>query len=118
VLSKRVGLKLAAQDLFVNVVGGLRIGEPAADLGVAAAIASSFRGVPVPDDFVLLGEVGLSGELRSVGHVERRLNEAAKLGFKCCIVPRSLRLERSSAAGLELLPARSIGEALDIALQQ
>jgi len=127
VLSKRVGFKLATQDVFVNVVGGLRISEPAADLGVAAAIASSLRGVPVPDDCVFLGEVGLSGELRSVGQADRRLNEAAKLGFRRCIVPRSLRLghgpasagqESASVSQLEVLRARSIGEALDLALRQ
>nr|MBC7244511.1 DNA repair protein RadA [Chloroflexota bacterium] len=117
VLSKRVGLKLASQDIFVNVVGGLRISEPAADLAVAGAIASSYRNIPIPDDCVMLGEVGLSGELRSVSHAEKRLNEAAKLGFKRCIVPRFLRLGKAEAIGIELLRARSIGEALDIALQ-
>jgi DNA repair protein RadA/Sms len=136
VLSKRVGLKLGTQDIFVNVVGGLRINEPAADLGVAAAIASSSRGVPIPDDCVMLGEVGLSGELRSVAQGDKRLKEAAKLGFKRCIVPRSLRLGRTSPSrkgrrstttprpgreptiDVEVLRARSIGEALDIALRQ
>ena len=91
VLSKRVGLRLADQDVFVNVVGGLRVGEPAADLAVATAIVSSFRNKPVAADLVLVGEVGLSGELRSVGHVEARLNESAKLGFKRCILPRSIQ---------------------------
>jgi len=118
VLSKRVGLKLSTQDIFVNVVGGLRIGEPAADLGVATAIASSFRNVPITDDCVMLGEIGLSGELRSVSQAEKRLTEAAKLGFRRCIVPRSLRLGKASKVNLEILRARSIGEALDIALQQ
>ena len=118
VLSKRVGLKLSTQDIFVNVVGGLRIGEPAADLGVATAIASSFRNVPIADDCVMLGEIGLSGELRSVSQAEKRLTEAAKLGFRRCIVPRSLRLGKASKVNLEILRARSIGEALDIALQQ
>jgi len=118
VLSKGVGFKLVTQDIFVNVVGGLRINEPAADLGVAVAIASSFRGVPIADDCVMLGEVGLSGELRSVGHAEKRLTEAAKLGFKRCIVPQFLRLEKASAIGIEVCRARSIGQALDIALQQ
>jgi DNA repair protein RadA/Sms len=117
VLSKRVGYKLGTHDVFVNVVGGMRINEPAADLAVAAAIASSYRNVPVPEDCVLLGEIGLSGELRSVGHAERRLNEAAKLGFKRCIVPRTLRLGKADHIGLEVLRARSIGEALDLALQ-
>jgi DNA repair protein RadA/Sms len=117
VLSKRVGYKLGTHDVFVNVVGGMRINEPAADLAVAAAIASSYRNVPVPEDCVLLGEIGLSGELRSVGYAERRLNEAAKLGFKRCIVPRTLRLGKAERVGLEVLRARSIGEALDLALQ-
>jgi DNA repair protein RadA/Sms len=123
VLSKRVGLKLGTQDVFVNVVGGLRISEPAADLAVAAAIASSFRGLPVPGDCVMIGEVGLSGELRSVSQLDSRLSEAAKLGFKRCIVPRSVRPGRGrpatgdGAASLDLkvLRARSIGEALDLA---
>ncbi len=116
VLSKRVGLKLATQDIFVNVVGGLRIGEPAADLGVAAAIASSFENAPVADDCVVVGEIGLSGELRSVGQTERRLSEAAKLGFKRAVVPRSLRSGQASEIAIEMLRARSIGEALDFAL--
>jgi len=117
VLSKRVGYKLGTHDVFVNVVGGMRINEPAADLAVAAAIASSYRNVPVPEDCVLLGEIGLSGELRSVGYAERRLHEASKLGFKRCIVPRTLRLGKADAVGIEVLRARSIGEALDLALQ-
>jgi DNA repair protein RadA/Sms len=117
VLSKRVGYKLGTHDVFVNVVGGMRINEPAVDLAVAAAVASSYRNVPVPEDCVLVGEIGLSGELRSVGHAERRLNEAAKLGFKRCIVPRTLRLGKADHMGLEVLRARSIGEALDLALQ-
>lgn len=117
VLSKRVGFKLASQDIFVNVVGGLRINEPAVDLAVAGAIASSYRNIPIPDDCVMLGEVGLSGELRSVSHADKRLNEAAKLGFRRCIVPRFLRLGKGEVAGMELLRARSIGEALDMALQ-
>jgi DNA repair protein RadA/Sms len=127
VLSKRVGLKLGTQDVFVNVVGGLRISEPAADLAVASAIASGFRGIPVPEDCVMLGEVGLSGELRSVGHAERRLKEASKLGFKRCIVPRTLRFGGAGASGgrgeapavgMEVLRARSVGEALDIAFRK
>ena len=117
VLSKRLGLKLNTQDVFANVVGGLRINEPAADLAVAAAIASSFQNAPVAEDSVLLGEIGLSGELRSVSQAERRLNEAAKLGFRRAIVPKSLRVTRAGEPGIEIIPARSVGEALDIALQ-
>ncbi len=118
VLSKRLSLKLNTQDVFVNVVGGLRISEPAADLAVAAAIASSFQNAPVAEDSVLLGEIGLSGELRSVSQAEGRLNEAAKLGFRRAIVPRSVRISRAGGPNLEIVPARSVGEALDIAMQR
>jgi len=117
VLSKRVGLKLGTQDVFVNVVGGLRIGEPAADLGVAAAIASSYQNVPVADDCVMLGEIGLSGELRTVSQSERRLHEAAKLGFRRAVVPKSLRIGKAEDAGIEIVRARSIGEALALMLK-
>ncbi len=82
VLSKRVGLNMSDQDIFVNIVGGLRIDEPAADLAMAVAMASSYRNKPVHADLAIVGEVGLSGELRSVGQLSRRLHEAAKLGFK------------------------------------
>ncbi|OQY21183.1 MAG: DNA repair protein RadA, partial [Anaerolineaceae bacterium 4572_32.1] len=87
VLSKRVGLQLSDQDVFANVVGGLRIAEPAADLALATAVASSFQNIPVAADMVVVGEIGLSGELRMVGQVERRLNEASKLGFRRCLMP-------------------------------
>jgi DNA repair protein RadA/Sms len=116
VLTKRIRLNLSTQDVFVNVVGGLRINEPAADLAVATAVTSSLRNIAVPDDLVMLGEIGLSGELRSVGHLDRRLTEAAKLGFRRCVVPRSPRWSKSNTPGLLVLPARSLGEALDLAL--
>jgi DNA repair protein RadA/Sms len=116
VLSKRVGLRLSDQDVFVNVIGGLQVDEPAADLAVAVAIASSFRNKPVSADVALVGEVGLSGELRSVGQIEARLNEASKLGFKRCVIPRSLQRSLLEEAPLELLSARSVAEAVDLAL--
>src|SRR5262249_2120651 len=81
VLTKRAGVRLSDQDVIVNVVGGLKIQEPAADLGVALALASSYHDTLLPGDLVAIGEVGLSGELRSVSHLERRLAEAEKLGF-------------------------------------
>lgn len=115
VLSKRVGLNLSNQDVFVNVVGGLRINEPAADLAVAVAIASSYRNRPVAADLAVVGEVGLSGELRSVGQLERRLREAAKLGFQRCLVP-PLRGRERPAAEIEAIPVRTLGEALEAAL--
>jgi len=89
VLTKRVGLKLGNQDIMVNVTGGLRVGEPAADLGMALAIASSYRDAEVVPQTAALGEVGLSGELRAVNQLERRLTEVARLGFKRCIIPKA-----------------------------
>jgi DNA repair protein RadA/Sms len=116
VLSKRVGVRMSDQDVFVNVVGGLRVSEPAADLAVACAIASSFRDVPVADDMAIIGEVGLSGELRAVSQLDTRLKEAAKLGFSRCLVPQSRHLDKLKLPGVELLSARSLAQALEIAL--
>lgn len=117
VLSKRVGLTLGNQDIYVNVVGGMRIHEPAADLAVATAIASVFRNVPVDPEMVLIGEIGLSGELRSVGQLERRLAEAAKLGFRRSLYPR-ISHKPKAPEGFELIGVRSVAEALDVALQR
>ena len=116
VLQQRVGLKLGAQDVFVNVVGGLKITEPAADLTVALAIASSFRNQPVAEDLVVIGEVGLSGELRTVAQAQRRLIEAARLGFKRALVPQALTRMKDKPDGIELIGARSLGQAMDVAL--
>jgi DNA repair protein RadA/Sms len=116
VLTRRMGLRLADQDVFVNVVGGLSIREPAADLAVAAAIASSVRNQPVRAETVLIGEVGLSGELRTVSQMPVRLNEALKLGFKTAIVPRRLRRAETWSGGIEVIEARSLSQALKQAL--
>lgn len=116
VLTRRLGLRLADQDVFVNVVGGLRINEPAADLALAAAIASSMRDVPVRADAVLIGEVGLSGELRWVGQMNARLREAAKLGFRRAVIPRRVRSNEPLPEGIEIQQARSLREALHLAL--
>ncbi len=118
VLSRRMGLRLAEQDIFVNVIGGLKIDEPAADLAVAVAIASSYRDVPVPADLAIVGEIGLSGELRAVSQLPIRLNEAAKLGFKRILVPRTRRQDAIKAAGLTVLPARNLAEAFKVALPE
>ncbi|MFB0535062.1 MAG: DNA repair protein RadA [Anaerolineae bacterium] len=116
VLSKRVGLRLSDQDVFVNVVGGLRVNEPAADLAVAVAIASSFRDVPVAADLAVVGEIGLSGELRTVGQLPRRLSEAAKLGFKRCLLPKGTRQKKAIPSEIEFIGVRSVAEALEVAL--
>ncbi len=116
VLTRRVGLKLGEQDVFVNVVGGLQIDEPAADLAIAAAIASSSRDISVRADAVLIGEMGLAGELRMPGQMPVRLKEAEKLGFKTAIIPRAIRPGDGWPKDIEIIQARSIQQALDVAL--
>ena len=116
VLTRRVGLKLSEQDVFVNVVGGLQIDEPAADLAIAAAIASSWRDVSVKVDAVLIAEIGLAGELRMPGQMQTRLREAQKLGFKTAIVPKALRKGEPYPKGIEIIEVRSIQQALEVAL--
>ena len=88
VLEKRAGLRVGQFDVFVNVAGGVRVDEPAADLGMALSIVSSLRDTPVDSHSVVVGEVGLGGEIRKVSQIEKRLTEAAKLGFKRIIIPR------------------------------
>ena len=116
VLTRRIGMKLANQDIFLNVVGGLTIEEPAADLAAAVAIASSLADRPVRADLALIGEVGLSGELRWVAHMDARLNEASKLGFKNAVIPRRLRGKVSTPDGFKIFEARSLAQAIKIAL--
>jgi DNA repair protein RadA/Sms len=116
VLTRRLGVNLGNQDVLTNVVSGLRISEPAADLAVAMAITSSYRDQAVRADTVLIGEVGLSGELRMVGQMQTRLREAAKLGFKRAVVPRRLRKGEPWPDGIEIVEARSLREAVNQAL--
>ncbi len=116
VLTRRVGLKLSEQDTFVNVVGGLQIDEPAADLAIAAAIASSWRDIPVKADSVLIAEIGLAGELRMPGQMQARLREAQKLGFRTAIVPKAIRKGEPYPKGIEIIEVRSIQQALEAAL--
>ena len=115
VLTKRVGLKLGNQDIIVNVTGGLKVGEPAADLGIALAIASSARDFAVDPALVAAGEVGLSGELRAVSQLDRRVAEAARLGFKRCLVPKA-GAQIKAPKGIELLRASTLKEAIRLGL--
>lgn len=117
VLTRRVGVRLGDQDVFANVVGGIQIEEPAADLALAVALASSVRDRPVIADLALVGEVGLSGEVRSVSQLESRVAEAARLGFRKVVVPRSLGRARSRLPeGVQTIPVRSVAEAVEAAL--
>lgn len=114
VLEKRVGLFVSGEDVYVSVAGGLKLDDPASDLAVASAIASSFRGHPISASSVLIGEIGLTGELRSVSRIEPRIMEAARLGFKRCIIPcRNLRTAKALSAQLEILGAETVSQALE-----
>ena len=113
VLEKRINMNLSNQDVYVNVIGGVRIDEPASDLGAILAIASSFRNFNVPDDMVAIGEVGLTGEIRSVGSIARRISELQKLGFGQCMLPKSNMKELADFEGnIKLIPVRNVVEAL------
>ena len=115
VLEKRIGLNLRDQDIFLNVVGGVKVMDPAADLGVVLAVASAFLDKPVPFDTVVLGEVGLSAEVRNVSQITVRINEAQKLGFKRCIIPKNNLNGRGGIKNskIELVAVESVRQALE-----
>jgi DNA repair protein RadA/Sms len=115
VLSRRLGLKLGNQDVIVSATGGLKVGEPAADLAISLAICSSFRDMGIDPELVAVGEVGLSGELRAVSQLERRLSEAAQLGFKRALVPK-IGARISTPKGIELISASMLSEAIRVGL--
>ena len=112
VLEKRVGLNLQNQDAYVNIIGGIRLDEPAVDLALAIAIASAFRNRPIDTSIVAIGEVGLTGELRAVNQIERRISEAKKLGFKACLIPQANTKNLKIPQGMKILPAKNLTEAL------
>lgn len=112
VATRRAGLRLGDQDVFLNVVGGMTIEEPAADLAMALALASSVRDLPVPADLIAIGELGLSGEVRTVSQLTARLREAQKLGFRRALVPKSVRRHEPYPEGIEVIAVRSIREAI------
>ncbi len=112
VLEKRIGLNLSKQDVYVNVIGGLEIDEPAADLGVALAVATCARDVIVSPDSVIVGEIGLSGEIRSVNNLDKRIKEAEKLGFKKIIIPKSNKNKREDFKDIEIVPVERLMDAI------
>ena len=113
VLDKRAGLNLATDDVFVNVAGGLAIEEPAADLAIVAAVASSLRNRAIPPDVVVFGEIGLAGEIRATAHAALRVREAQQLGFRRCVMPDNSLAPSESPTDLEVIGVRTVGEALD-----
>ena len=115
IMEKRLGLNLQGEDIFINIAGGLKVSEPAVDMGVAAAIAGSFRNRSVDPHTVMIGEVGLTGEVRSVMQLEARLTEAERLGFKKCVVPHSIKEDRliNKNSSLRLVPVKTLSEAFD-----
>ena len=117
VLEKRGGLKVSACDAYLNIVGGLSLDEPAADLAAVIALASSYLDRPVPSDLVAIGEVGLTGELRSVNQLDQRVSEIQRLGFRRCVVPAHRAGTTKAPTGLTVIPARNIGEAIRAALR-
>lgn len=116
VAEKRGGMKLNAFDAYINVIGGLRLEEPGADLPVILAVASSYRDTPIADNVVAIGEVGLTGEIRSVSHLNQRLQEVSRLGFKKCVIPKGGAEKLEIPEGLMVFRVRNIREAIEVTL--
>ena len=114
ILEKRAKLFFYDQDVFLNVVGGVAIDEPSADLGIIAAVYSSFSNKPVSSDTVFIGEVGLGGEIRAVGQIDMRISEAARLGFKSCILPASNLKRIPKKEGIEFVGIEWIEDLLKV----
>ena len=112
VLEKRAGLSLGNQDVYLNIAGGMKLSEPAVDLGTIATVASAYRNVPIPQSTVVMGEVGLTGEVRRINLIEKRLKEAEKLGFKTCIIPENNKKSLKDDYKLDIIGVKNIGEAL------
>jgi DNA repair protein RadA/Sms len=114
VLEKKMGIALFNQDIFVNVAGGVRVSEPAVDLGIVAAVASSYQDKPIDPKTVLLGEIGLAGEVRGIAQAEARVKEASKLGFERCVLPRTNSAQLSHLSGVELTGVGSLAECWEL----
>ena len=116
VMEKRLGLHLSGQDVYVNVVGGIQIDEPAIDLGLVAAMTSSLRESPIDHSTMVVGEVGLGGEVRAISQADLRIREAAKMGFRRCLLPERNLTKLDPVEGIELIGIREVGEALEAVL--
>lgn len=112
VLEKKSGMMLGSQDVYLNVVGGLKINEPSIDLGICLVTISSFKNISIPKDMVIMGEVGLTGEVRRINFIEKRIKEAEKLGFKTCVIPESNKKDLKDDYKLDIISVRNINEAI------
>ena len=112
VLEKRAGFNLGAQDVYINIVGGMKVNEPAIDLGIILATASTFKNISIPEDVVAIGEVGLTGEVRAVNMIEKRIKEAEKLGYKVCIIPESNKKLLKEKFKLDIIGTKNIIDAM------
>ena len=112
VIEKRAGLSLGNQDVYINIAGGMKLSEPAIDLGIIATVASAYKNVPIPRDTVVIGEVGLTGEIKRINLIEKRLKEVEKLGFKTCIIPENNKKGLKENYKLDIIGVKNIGEAL------
>jgi len=112
VLEKKAGLMLGNQDVYLNLVGGIKVNEPALDLGIVIATASSLKNISIKEDVVIIGEVGLTGEVRSVNMIEKRLKEAEKLGYKTCIIPESNKKLLKEKFKLDIIGVKNIIDAM------
>ena len=114
VLEKKAGVMLGNQDVYINVVGGLRVNEPALDLGIMMVTVSAYKNIPIPKDMVIIGEVGLTGEVRRINLIEKRLKEAEKLGFKTCIIPESNKRDLKNKYELDIIGVRNVRQAMNV----
>lgn len=117
VLEKRVGLQIQNQDVYINVVGGIKVNEPSMDLGIILSVASSFRNLPIDGDVVVTGEVGLTGEIRAVSYIEKRIAECKKLGFKKIVIPKNNYASVKDTKGIEIIPVDNLRQAINLILR-
>ena len=112
VLEKRGGMNFGSQDVYINLVGGIKVNEPALDLGIILAAASSYKNISIKEDVVVIGEVGLTGEVRSINMIEKRIKEAEKLGYKTCIIPESNKKLLKEKFKLDIIGVKNIIDAM------
>ena len=118
VLEKRVGLQIQNQDVYINIVGGIKINEPSIDLGIIMAVVSSFKNIAIDETVAVAGEIGLTGEVRAVSFIEKRITECKKLGFKKIIIPRNNYEAVKDIEGIEIVPVDNLRQAINIIIDR